>query len=141
MRIVALGLAATAGLMLAPDGEAGKGFKALQGKWVATAVRLGAVESPKEDLDGEAVTLTVAGKHFAFKMPRRLHVGVITVNPAAKPMTMDMLIETAEGETMRVRWIYEVKGQTLRLAGHPDRRPADFKARGAVVVTLRRSLG
>lgn len=141
MRALTLCLAVTSGLLLAPDdGAAARGLKALQGKWVATSVRHGAAEAPKDELKGEAVVLTVVGSSFTFKMPERLHVGKMKVDPSANPMTMDMLIDTPEGETVQARWIYEMKGETLRLAGHPDRRPGDFRARGAVVVTLRRSL-
>lgn len=140
MRTLALTLALAACTFTAAGGREDDGdAKKLQGRWVATALRHGDAETPKDVIEKGEVTLEVEGDRFTFRTPKETQKGTIQVDGSKK--TIDLKITGKEGEKRNILCIYEFDGKTLRMAGNQDKRPKDFKSRlgGAIVVSLERA--
>jgi uncharacterized protein (TIGR03067 family) len=123
----------------AGDESAQKEAKKMQGRWVATSLRQGDAETPKEVIDEGKVSLTIEGDRFVFQTPKETHKGTIAIDPAKTPKTMDLTIPIKDGKSKVIRCIYEWDGELLRMAGDQDKRPRDFKSKlgGAIVATFK----
>lgn len=144
MRLYAVGFLLAAGLFGAADEipPTAKDSEKLQGKWVATALRHGDTETPKEEIDKGEVTLVVKKDNtFTFRTPKETHEGTIRLGTLQSPRTMDLLITTKEGKKKTILCIYDWEGQKLRIAGDERKRPTNFKSKlgGSIVVTLKRA--
>ncbi|MBY0230949.1 MAG: TIGR03067 domain-containing protein [Gemmataceae bacterium] len=129
-----------AAALLVPADDKPDASKKLQGKRVATAMRHGDTETPKEDIEKGAVTLSVDGDRFVFATPKEKHEGTLVLGDEGKERTLDLKIETKKGEKKTILRIYEWDGDTLRIAGDQEKRPKDCKSKlgGAIVVTLKK---
>jgi uncharacterized protein (TIGR03067 family) len=106
-------------------------MKALAGRWAVPCAEMG---------DGaHGFTFFADGKFkwenysFAAGGWKLTDSGKFTVDPTKNPRTMDM---------SGLLWIYEIRGNQLRLGFNGDdlkKRPADFSAKGIIIYTLDRS--
>jgi uncharacterized protein (TIGR03067 family) len=111
-------LACTGYLAVANENES----KALQGTW----------EASKGD---EKMKMVIDGKKFTLEFGGKTVNGTFTIDPAKKPMAMDMLItegsdaKTQEYKGKTAKAIYEIDGTKLKwCANEPgkDERPTEF---------------
>ena len=115
---------------------------ALQGTWVAeSAERNG---QAADDLRGHQ--LTFAGDRFTIRSKGKvIYQGTYTIDPSAKPATIDF--RNTAGEMKGKTWlgIYEMEGEALRICDNADEvakgRPEAFvtgASSGRVLISLRR---
>lgn len=131
-------LLATAARAAEDKADAARDLKKMQGKWVATSLYYGDKAAPAEVIDKGEATLTVEGDHFTFKTPDGTHEGVLHLDPSASPKAMDFTCKSEEGRV--ILCIYELDGDTLRIAARHDSRPSDFKpkAGSTILIALKR---
>lgn len=143
MNVSTLGFVLSAALFAGAEekGAVGKEQKKLQGKWVATALRHGDAETPREELDRGAVTLVIRGNRFIFTTPKETQKGTLRVDGSKSPRTLDLVLPTREGEKKTILCIYEWDGEVLRIAGDQQKRPRDFRSRlgGSIVASFKRA--
>lgn len=143
MRLLALSFVLTAGLFAAADDktDAPEESKKLQGKWVATSLRHGDTEAPKDEIAKGKVTLSIDGDKFVFVTPKETHKGTFTVDASKSPKHMDLVVSNKDEKKVTILCVYEFDGETLRMAGSQKTRPKDFESRlsGSIVVKLKRA--
>jgi uncharacterized protein (TIGR03067 family) len=143
MKLCALATALAAALVVvaAEEKAAEKESKKLQGKWVATSLRHGDTEAPKEDIEKGAITLVIKGDKFTFKTPKETQEGTFKIDPSKSPKTIDLSVTTKGGKKKTIVGIYEWDGDALRIAGDQEKRPKDFKSKlgGSIVVRLKKA--
>jgi uncharacterized protein (TIGR03067 family) len=141
MRTLAWVIALAAVAPVLGDDAADKEKKKLQGAWVATALRQGDIETPRDVIAKGKVTLTIDGDKFVFETPKETHKGTVAIDPSKSPKTMDLTIPTKDGKGKVIQCIYEWDGENVRMAGDQDKRPKDFKSKlgGSIVATFKRA--
>jgi uncharacterized protein (TIGR03067 family) len=120
------------------DDKADQDRRKMQGKWVATSLLYGDKAAPADVIDKGEATLVVERGRFTFKTPDGTHEGVLQLDPSTSPKRTDF---TCTSERDRViLCVYELDGDTLRVAANHDARPVDFKTRPgkAIVIALKR---
>lgn len=124
--LVTMAILAGSNFLAIAGGDKDKPVKALQGVWTAA----------KGD---EKMKMTFDGKKFKLEFKGESASGTYTVNAAAKPATMDLLVVKGTGENTQKfegktsKAIYAIEGTKLKwLANEPgkDERPTAFPADG-----------
>jgi uncharacterized protein (TIGR03067 family) len=113
-------------------------LKALSGTWEAEIVVRDGKEVPRPP---GGLTMVIDDARWALKFGGREVVsGLITVDPTRAPRTIDIRITEEDGKGDLLKGVYELKGDTLRmaLAEQSKERAAGFSARGATVFTYKR---
>jgi len=132
---LALGLLA-AGLAIhgVSAGDTKKDQERLQGTWKATRVTVNGTEVPGEVL--KSITVTIRGNEIntAFKgddQDMNQKAG-FKLDPSKKPKQIDLVPEDGPEKGKRLEGIYEIEGDTFRMAIAPPvgggKRPENFNA-------------
>ena len=110
--------------------------EALQGTWKLAAVE---ADGKTDDRPEESVLKFEGEEVFEIKAGEKKDPAVYPHDPAKDPRQIDLVPQAGEAKGTTIPAIYEVKGDTLRLAIGGPGRPAAFKsAGGAVVLTFKR---
>jgi uncharacterized protein (TIGR03067 family) len=146
---LALGLLA-AGLAVhgVRAGDAKKDQEKLQGNWQATKLVFAGKDVPEDFLKG--VSLLVQGNQmittFTLGDQKNMQKASFKIDPAKKPKQIDLVAEDGPEKGKKVEGIYQIEGDTLKLAIVPPdgggKRPENFNAGGdstAVVMTFQRA--
>ena len=103
--------------------------KLLQGTWMPTAAEVS--ENPFGEATLKIMKLVVEGDKYAVTVGISVDLGTVRIDPAAKPMTMDIISTDGPNRGKTFLAIYELNGDTLRvcydLTGKV--RPTEFKTR------------
>jgi uncharacterized protein (TIGR03067 family) len=124
--------------------DAQKELEKLQGTWIMAALEVDGQQVPEEKLQG--TKLTIKGDKYIVTVKDKSHEVVITLDPAKKPKTIDMVFADGPNKDKVHRGIYELEKDTFKLcrAREPDgERPTEFATQpntGVFMVTWQREL-
>jgi uncharacterized protein (TIGR03067 family) len=122
-------LSLAVGLVLgeeAPDGEAKKELKRLQGTWVAVKVEEGGKALPAAKIKGWS--LTVVGNKYAFRPGRASVEGVYRLSPGDRPKRVDATRTNGPDKGKVLEGIYELDSDELKMcfSSPGGKRPTAF---------------
>jgi uncharacterized protein (TIGR03067 family) len=132
---VFLGLLAA--FLLADEKRAGDDLDRLQGTWVLVSMEREGEQVPAEDIKGG--TVTYEGNRATIRAGETVRRrGIVTLNPARTPKAINTWDQDGPYEDQTVPGIYELEGETLRLAfSRPGQeRPTAFATREGPAVLL-----
>jgi uncharacterized protein (TIGR03067 family) len=128
MRFLTLLLLPLVAGLTAYAGEQTHDSKHIQGTWLPTKATLGGVEMTNDFLN--ATVLTMDNGNYKVVVAGQPDYGHYTIDPTAKPKTIDVLGTEGPNAGKKIPAIYELHRNTLRicygLGGGP--RPAEFKS-------------
>ena len=114
----------------------------IKGTWEMTSVEFGGQKLPIPE--GKGMSLTFDGDKVIKKEPgKKDEAGTFKIDEKKKPKEIDLIVPKEggkEGETMTMKGLYEIDGDTLRICFgmKEDTRPTAFDAKEAGVMTLKR---
>jgi uncharacterized protein (TIGR03067 family) len=110
--------------------------KALEGTWTPTAAELSGKPFPDEVL--KVMKLVMIGDKYTVTVGEAVDKGVVKIDAAKKPKTMDIIGNDGPNKGKTFLAIYELKGDTLRvcydLTGKS--RPTEFKTQKDTLIFL-----
>jgi uncharacterized protein (TIGR03067 family) len=111
--------------------------EALQGSWKLVSVE---ADGKADDQPDGSVLKFDGDEVFEVKAGEKKDPAAYRVDPVKDPKQFDLIPQTGGDKGATIQAIYEIKGDTLRLAlGDKSHRPAAFKSGdGVVVLTLKR---
>jgi uncharacterized protein (TIGR03067 family) len=115
------------GLLLGADDkeEAKQELDKLQGTWILTSVETKGQELPKEKIKPN--TLVIKGDKFIRSSDGNpLPEATFTIDPTKKPKWIDQVFKDKEGKPVTRPGLYELDGDTLKLAFDKER-PKELK--------------
>jgi uncharacterized protein (TIGR03067 family) len=126
-------------------GTASKDAEALKGTWEVVEMSGGGMKVPAKEADGKAITFR-DGRVFLVEKGREEDAGPLRIDASKSPKTIDFTPTSGPERGKTLRGIYELKGDTLKLAlGPPDgARPTTFvspKGSQVLVFDLKRKVG
>jgi uncharacterized protein (TIGR03067 family) len=113
-----------------------------QGTWIVTSMVREGQEAPAEIV--ASIRRIVEGEHVVWKRDGKRFAGTaLELDPAADPKAIDVIPDGGPSRGEKVRGIYELDGETLRIcmAGPGQDRPKAFRAdkgSGHTLTTFRR---
>jgi uncharacterized protein (TIGR03067 family) len=124
---IRLSLCSLALVLTAHAGDQSKDAKAIQGTWLPVKAELGGVTMKDDFL--KSIVLNLDGAKYEVTA-ESVDKGTYTIDPAAKPKTLDITGTEGPNVGKKIPAIYELEGDTLRvcygLRGSP--RPTEFKS-------------
>jgi uncharacterized protein (TIGR03067 family) len=125
---LALGLLPLA--LAARGGDAKKDREQLQGTWRLTRVLAKGEEVPPKLFEGgtmlvEGDVMTTVTRSAGKEVRQK---GKYKLDPAKKPREIDVVSEEGSDKGAKVLGIYDLQGDTLKLALNKDKRPTEFTA-------------
>jgi uncharacterized protein (TIGR03067 family) len=131
-------------LSAAPQGDAQKELKRLEGTWEAVAAVVNGIK--QEPKKGMGHHLVIRGDKYTLESSggKSFGMGTLKVDPAKKPKAIDLFPTDGKEEGKAIPCIYELNGDELRLCmgriGRP--RPENFAAADGskhILTTYRRA--
>ena len=113
----------------------------IEGRWLLTE---SGIETAKP-YRGEAEVLSFRGRTFKFEYPisNKTSAGTCWTNPARVPHHLELTALSGNIKGRKFRWIYEIEGDTLRIAGDLDsafeRHPQAFNEKGLRIWVYKRA--
>jgi uncharacterized protein (TIGR03067 family) len=125
-------------------GDAKKDREQLQGTWRLTKVLAKGEEVPPKLFEGGALlvegdVMTTVSRSGGKEQRQK---GNYKLDPAKKPKEIEVVSEAGPDKGTKALGIYELEGDTLKLALSKDKRPTDFTAgekSATVVFTFKRA--
>jgi uncharacterized protein (TIGR03067 family) len=126
------------GLVLAADDKKDDVKDKLKGTWTIVSMEVGGKKAPEELIKGQ--TITFDADKMTHKEKDRTDPATYKIDAAQKPGHLDMTPTEGPDKGKTVKMIFEIDGETLRIAGKmkPEERPASFDDKDAMVITLKR---
>jgi uncharacterized protein (TIGR03067 family) len=107
-----------------------------QGTWKFVSIEAEGDRAFQDDL--VSITVVIQGDRFTLSNGPTITRGVLTVDPAARPKTMDVVFSEGPQRGTTAQGIYELDGDLLKLCnGPPDKkRPTRFASKLGSGLTL-----
>jgi uncharacterized protein (TIGR03067 family) len=134
-------VAVTAGLLLwvGAQDETQRELEKLQGTWLLESVETKGKQVPKDEIMRN--TLVIKGEEFIRQSgEKKLPPATFKIDPTKRPKTIDQMFKDKEGKQVVRPGIYELDGDTWRLAFATER-PKELKTTpesDLVITTYRR---
>ncbi|HXG10950.1 MAG TPA: TIGR03067 domain-containing protein [Gemmataceae bacterium] len=122
------------GLVLAaaqPKEEVKRDLEKLQGTWIVASLIADGKEVPAEDLKDLRVVIK-DNTYTLYVKDKVFEEGTFTIDPTKKPKTIDSTPTSGPNKGKKSLGIYEIEGDTLKMASGPagkDQRPKEFASK------------
>ncbi len=124
-----------------PKEDVDKELQRLEGKWQFVSITSDGKDVPKDLV--KVARLTISGKRFTLRTNTESHTGIINLDPAVYPKTIDVTYNSGPERGKKALGIYELKGDTLKVCMGVvgAKRPTEFASKsqsGHVLEVLKR---
>lgn len=96
-----------------PKEDAAKELRGLEGQWQFVAITSEGKDIPKDVV--KAARLTIEGHRFTLRLNTQTHTGIINLNPAVHPKTIDVTYNSGPERGKKALGIYEVRADALKV--------------------------
>jgi len=111
-------------------------LRRFQGTWNFVSLEDEAGPALEDDL--VSIKVVIEGDRFTLRNGPTIHQGILMVNPAATPKTIDVVFSKGAQRGKTMRGIYELKGDLLKLCNRSqgEGRPTGFVIKPGSGLTL-----
>ncbi len=128
------------GLLVAADEKKDDVKDKLKGTWDIVSMEIEGKKAPEEFVKGQ--TLTFEGDKLIHEEKGKKEPATFKIDAAQKPAHLDMSPTEGPEKGKTVKMIFEITGDTLKIAGGkgPESpRPKGFDDKGIMIITLKRA--
>ena len=126
------------GLVLAADDKKDDVKEKLKGTWTVVSIEAAGKKVPEEFVKGQ--TITFDADKMTHKEKDKTEPATYKIDAGQKPAHLDMTPTEGPDKGQTVKMIFQLDGDTLKIAGkmEPTERPKGFDDKDVVVMTLKR---